>query len=667
MGRARPYNAPMPDELQVVFFQDRHGVGLGAVRGAGPKNSVLIDEQGEVHRLRHSRTLHVLAARLRSDDPPVLRERLRALRRELTAGAEALDMALLDAALTDERRYTLGELATLYFGDASDQAVARLVAALDGPEGWITAGLRVEQGEVVRLDAETRTRIREQRAREAEKRRQEDALAAWWEPRRALPGGLAEAPDDPAAQARLEALRAYALQGDQAPEAAWSRHLARRLGLDGPDAVLAALERGGAVPAHVNEAPHRLGLPLEFGEPVLAAAAAPAPAPAGEDLRGRFAVAIDDPETREVDDALAAWPEGDDVWVAVHIARLTELVAPDGPLDREALRRATSVYFAEAVVPMLPTALGDRASLVAGEDRGAVSLVARITPAGDVAEARFTTSVVRVGARLAYDEEPRGEAAATLEPAVRAAAALREARRRRGAVLLSLPQLKMRVGPDGAPQVKSTRVESSSHLAVSELMILFNAQLGRALREASLPALFRTQPKAVRPPAHDPADPLYAPLCRRGLPPTIVSVEPGPHRMLGVDAYVQGTSPIRRVSDLLAQRQLVAHLAGAPAPYDRAAMERLKGGVEAAEKRAQRAMDDRERYWLVEWFARRVEPLHAVVSRVDGRGGLTVYVPEVDRELPLREPSPPPRPGDRLLVRVARAAPRERSVTLEAL
>ncbi|MCO5168586.1 MAG: RNB domain-containing ribonuclease [Planctomycetes bacterium] len=657
----------MPDELQVVFFQDRHGVGLGAVRGVGPKNAVLIDEQGEVHRLRHSRTLHVLAARLRADDPPALRERLRALRRELAAGAEGLDMALLDAALTDERRYTLGELATLYYGEASDQAVARLVAALDGPEGWITAGLRVEQGEIVRLDAETRARIREQRAREAEKRRQEDALAAWYEPRRGAPGRLAEAPEDPAAAARLDALRAYALQGDRAPEAAWSRHLARRLGLDGPDAVLAELERGGALPPHVNETPHRLGLPLEFTDHALSAAAAAAPPTAGEDLRARYAVAIDDPETREVDDALTAWPEGDDVWVAVHIARLTELVAPDGPLDREALRRATSVYFPEEVVPMLPPAVGDLASLVAGEDRAAVTLVARITPSGDVAEARFTASLVRIGARLGYDEAPRGEAADVLEHAVRAATALREARRRRGAVLLSLPQLKMRVGAEGAPQVKSTRVESASHLAVSELMVLFNAQLGRALRDAQLPALFRTQPKAVKAPGHDPADPLYPPLCRRGLPPTIVSVEPGPHRMLGVDVYVQGTSPIRRASDLLAQRQLLAHLSGAPAPYDRAAMERLKAGLEAAEKRAQRAMDERERYWLVEWFARRAEPLQAVVSRVDGRGGLMVYAPEVDRELPLRQASPPPRVGDRLLVRVARAAPRERSVVLEAL
>lgn len=659
----------MSDELQVVFFQDRHGVGLGAVRGSGPKNSVLIDEKGEVHRLRHSRTLHVLGARIRAEDPPVVRERLRALRRELTGDGDALDPDLLDAALTDERRYTLGELATLYYGEASDRAVARLVAALDGTDGWIAAGLRIEQGEILRLDAETRRRIREQRAREATKRRQEEALLAWYEPRRGAPGGLSETPQDPDARERLDALRAYALAGDHAPEAAWTRHIAKRLGHEGPDELLAELERGGALPRHVNEVPHRLALPLEFGEAARAAAEAlsATPPPGGEDLRGRFTVAIDDPETREVDDAFAAWPDGDDVQIAVHIARLDVLVPLEGALEREALRRATSIYFPEGTVPMLPEALGDRASLVAGEDRAALTLLARVAADGSIHDARFSASVVRVDRRLAYDDRPEGEAGAVLEHAVRAATALREARRRAGAVQLALPQLKVRVEDDGVPVIKAGRTETTSHLAVSELMVLFNTQLGRALRDARLPALFRTQPKAVKLPARDPDDALYAPLSRRGLPPTIISIEPGPHRMLGVDAYVQGTSPIRRAGDLLAQRQLLASLAGVPAPYDRPAMERLKAQLETAEKRAQRAMDERERYWLVEWFARRTEPLQAVVSRLDARG-VQVYVPEVDRELPLRPPPPPaPRLGDRLLVRVARAAPRERSVLLESI
>lgn len=659
----------MSDDLQVVFFQDRHGVGLGALRGGGPKNSVLIDEEGEVHRLRHSRTLHVLGARIRGDDPPRVRDRLRALRRELTGEGEALDAELFDAALTDQRRYTLGELATIYFGDASDRAVARLVAALDGGDGWIAAGLRIEQGEILRLDAETRRRIREQRAREATKRRQEEALLAWWEPRRGAPGGLAEPPADPDARERLEALRAYALAGDHAPDAAWSRHLAKRLGHDGPDALLAELERGGALPRHVNEVPHRLALPLEFGEPARATAAALAalPPPRGEDLRARYAVAIDDAGTREVDDAFAAWPDGDDVCVAVHIARLDDLVPPEGALEREALRRATSVYFADGTVPMLPEELGERASLSAGHDRGAVTLLARVAPDGEVRDVRFTASVVNVGQCLGYEDAPQGPAAAVLEHALRAAAALRAARLRRGAVQLSLPQLKLSL-EDGVPSIKAGRTETVSHLAVSELMILFNAALGQTLRDARVPALFRTQPKAVRLPAREVTDPLYAPLSRRGLPPTIVSIEPGPHRMLGAEAYVQGTSPIRRASDLLAQRQLLAVMAGAPAPYDRPAMERLKAALELVEKRAQRAMDERERYWLVEWFARRAEPLQGVVSRLDGPRGLMVYLPEVDREVPLRMPSPPPpRLGDRLLVRVARAAPRERSVLLEAV
>jgi exoribonuclease-2 len=155
------------------------------------------------------------------------------------------------------------------------------------------------------------------------------------------------------------------------------------------------------------------------------------------------------------------------------------------------------------------------------------------------------------------------------------------------------------------------------------------------------------------------------PLCRRGLPPTIVALDAAPHRMLGVDAYVQGTSPIRRAGDLLAQRQLLGLLAGAPA-YDRAGVEALRKTIEGAERRAQRAMDDRERYWLCVWLAAREGPLGALVSRVEPRG-VMVYLPELDREWPLRDPHGQPHIGDALHVRIARAAPRERSVTLEAV
>ena len=137
--------------------------------------------------------------------------------------------------------------------------------------------------------------------------------------------------------------------------------------------------------------------------------------------------------------------------------------------------------------------------------------------------------------------------------------------------------------------------------------------------------------------------------------------------MLGAEAYVQGTSPIRRYGDLIAQRQLLALLSGQPPPYDGKSLGALQGELEAAEKRAGRAMDERERYWLTLWLTAHPGP-HAVhVSRSDDRG-LQAYLPALDRDLPIvRHPTRTLVVGDPLDVRVTATQPRLRTATLEAV
>lgn len=676
----------MSADLELVWFQSGAGVGLGAVTGGGEKNTTVVDEQGEVQKLKRARVLLPLKARLEgmaSAQAPAVRDRLRRVREELARGAVPIDAARLDAALKDEGRYDLADLARLVTGEVTDASVARLLAGLGEPEGWLLLGLRLDQGQVVRLDAAARQKIREQREREAARRRDEAAALAWWAPRRGAPGALVTPPEDPAVRAALEGLSAWALAGEHAPGAQAAQRLARALDLADPDDALVALEQGGALPRHVNECAARAGLPRAFPADVRAEAeaiaarlaafegseAGPGAAVAGDglavlDLRARHTIAIDDPETTEVDDALSAWT-GDDggVQVAIHIARVAGLVPVDGPLDREVQRRATTVYFSDESIPMLPVALGERLSLERDADRLAVSLLLRLGPDGLPREPRFAATRVTVHERLGYDATPSGASARVVELLHPLARALREARGREGAVILSLPQLRVRAR-DGVVTARVVPVDGPLNLCVSELMVLYNAELGRALAAGRASALFRTQPRAVRPPAGDPKDPLFGPHARRLFPPTIVSLDPGPHRMLGVPAYVQGTSPLRRAGDLLAQRQLLAVLAGGPPALDRAACERLKTQVESSEKRAQRAMDDRERYWLGVWWSGRGGPEDAIVSRLEGRTAF-VYVLALDRELPVdARDGPPLAVGQRARVIVVRCDPRRRDLRL---
>ncbi len=661
-------------ELPVVWFLDRRVVRLGVVRsGERGKGPALVDDDGETHRWKEGKALFSLSTRLL--DPgqaPAVRDRLRRLAAELagpTRPSQDEVGAALERGLEDGERYTLAEVAQAVTGRSDDRGVAGLVAAIGpGLEGWIGHGLRLEAGGVVRLEAEARAKIRAQREAEARRKAEEEALAAWFEG-----GDLRDPPAD--VRPAFDLVVEFALAGDLGRDAATGRRLAKRLGHDGPETLLAALEQGGAVPPHVNETPRRHGLALEPTAAALAEArrlaelGAARGATGALDLRGRPTLAIDDAGTTEVDDALSLWEEGGETWLAIHIARAGDVLPIGGPLDEDARKRATTVYFADGSIPMLPPVLVQGLSLDAGRDRPALSLVARIGPGNLPVEPKFTTSVIRIERHLVYEAwtpdpaTPDGAFLARLLPIVDA---LREARRGRGATILGMPALRMKA-QGGVPVVRVIRNDSAAQMAVSELMVLYNTELGRALSAGGATALFRTQTRPVKKPGREPDDPLFASLARRGLPPTIVDVRPAPHRMLGAEAYVQGTSPIRRYGDLIAQRQLLALLSGQPPPYDGKSLGALQGELEAAEKRAGRAMDERERYWLTLWLAAHPGP-HAVhVSRSDDRG-LQAYLPALDRDLPIvRHPTRTLVVGDPLDVRVTATQPRLRTATLEAV
>ena len=122
------------------------------------------------------------------------------------------------------------------------------------------------------------------------------------------------------------------------------------------------------------------------------------------DLRELPTFTIDPAEAQDFDDAISAVVENGFTRVWVHIADVTAYVRPGGPLEREAFRRATSVYVPGAVEPMLPEVLSSReCSLRPGEDRLAVTVEMEIEGA-EVRRVRFHRSRVRSDARLTYGQ-----------------------------------------------------------------------------------------------------------------------------------------------------------------------------------------------------------------------------------------------------------------------
>lgn len=152
---------------------------------------------------------------------------------------------------------------------------------------------------------------------------------------------------------------------------------------------------------------------IEFPGEVLAEAAAydnaaidPAECAHRMDLRGIPIFTIDSAETKDIDDAISLRKlQNGGFELGVHIADVSHYVLPDTALDREAYERATSIYYADKVIPMLPTQLSNGiCSLNEGEDRLAFSCIMELDDAGNIRKYNFVKSVIRSRVKGVYRE-----------------------------------------------------------------------------------------------------------------------------------------------------------------------------------------------------------------------------------------------------------------------
>lgn len=145
-----------------------------------------------------------------------------------------------------------------------------------------------------------------------------------------------------------------------------------------------------------------------------------------------------------------------------------------------------------------------------------------------------------------------------------------------------------------------------------------------------------------------------------------VSLQPGPHHGLGLQAYTQATSPIRRYQDLAVHRQIKAALLGEPLPYDTEALARIAASTEEAEKAAREAERGTAEYWILKHYqALEGSEVQGVVVAAEARRT------EVELTDSLYNVTIAPRPGHRpgmlLRLMVEAARPRARRLTLREI
>lgn len=153
------------------------------------------------------------------------------------------------------------------------------------------------------------------------------------------------------------------------------------------------------------------GLPVEFDEKVLKQVENVAKPVSDADMAGRMdlrdwqMVTIDGEDAKDLDDAVSVTMDGDNYILGVHIADVSNYVQEHSALDVEALKRGTSVYLVDRVIPMLPHALSNGiCSLNQGEKRLALSCIMTINPKGEVIDHTIAETVICVDRRMSYTQ-----------------------------------------------------------------------------------------------------------------------------------------------------------------------------------------------------------------------------------------------------------------------
>ncbi|MCA9563177.1 MAG: RNB domain-containing ribonuclease [Myxococcales bacterium] len=414
-----------------------------------------------------------------------------------------------------------------------------------------------------------------------------------------------------------------------------------------PKSAFKVLLSLGLVSKHENLALRRYGIREEFSDDVVAEAEQAASSEVDwssvTDFSEACSVTVDDPSTKDMDDAIhvRTLPSGQ-TEVGVHITDVASLVSPESPLDLEARRRGASVYTPSGSIPMLPKILSEKAlSLIAGERRPVLSYVFTLGPDGELESKRIELGVIRVAERLSYEdaEAHLEDADSSLHEMFRVLAdftdKLRQARTEAGAVEIDLPEIRPKVSGDSVSLVRTLDLKSRG--IISELMIAAGQSAADYCLRHGIPAVFRVQEAPGEGFDSDVVQTLPVGIVRsleqvRHMRRGELRSSPGQHAGLGLGAYTQVTSPIRRYADLVMNYQLRCHLRGEPLAFDAESIVSVAGRAEVAASAANAAQRDSERYWLLEYLDRhRDEPVEAMAlytDRDDRRNRIPVVLSE---------------------------------------
>ena len=442
---------------------------------------------------------------------------------------------------------------------------------------------------------------------------------------------------------------------------------------EGEGVIVEVLGPRGAPGVDTLSVIREFNLPEQFPEDVLDEARKQAERfdesipPGRRDATDETVITIDPADARDFDDAISLVRlEGGGWRLGVHIADVAHFVPPRSALDRKAYQRATSVYLPDRVIPMLPELISNSlASLQPNKLRYTKSVYLDFTPEGVRAGSKVCPAAIRSRRRLTYEQVDQfladpgplrrkwGAAVCALLDRMRSLAAiLRRRRVARGALELSMPEVKVDLDKQG--RVAGAHVEeyTESHQVIEEFMLAANEAVAEMLDEKGLLFLRRIHrpPKLAKLKALAefvaelglPADNLqsrfglqallaavagrperhavnYAVL--RSLQRAVYGPEDEGHFALASDCYCHFTSPIRRYPDLTVHRLLDDVLRGGKPAQDLGKLVVAGEHCSEQEQRAEEAERELTRLKLFHYLSTRIgEEMDALITGVESFG-----------------------------------------------
>ena len=414
------------------------------------------------------------------------------------------------------------------------------------------------------------------------------------------------------------------------------------------------------------------GFELEFSEKVMQESEALNADLSGEeiarrrDMRDITTFTIDPDTARDFDDALSyRILEDGRKEIGVHIADVTHFVRPGTALDKEALKRSTSVYLVDRVLPMLPEKISNElCSLRPHEDKCTFSAVFIFNEKGKIEERWFGKTLIHSDRRFSYEEAQEvletgeGDYAEELLDLNKIAKKLQKRKFSNGAISFESPEVKFKLDEKGVPIDVYVKVRKDAHKLIEEFMLLANKEVATYIIKKSkgveIPFVYRV---------HDEPDPekiaefsrfalelgfkmevdtpkqvadsflrlgiaaeenealrMLQPIAIRSMSKAIYTTENIGHYGLAFENYSHFTSPIRRYSDVLAHRLLEKNL-DEIFRADKGELEAKCKHISSQEKKAAEAERESVKYKQVEYTSNHIgDVFDAHISGMIDRG-----------------------------------------------